>query len=119
MVAGARVIPQMAAGTINGTKRWWQDSQVYCLKDVLAVGVTQSLMFRSNLNKYIDRFERQMDIDFSKGNQENKYAMMIATVESKRSIAVPWVDSKDKYQQLNVEEVTSFFAKYGPMRNEL
>lgn len=119
MVAGARVIPQMAAGTINSGKRWWQDSQVYCLKDVLAVGVTQSLMFRSNLNKYIDRFERKLDLDFSKGNQENKYAMMIATVESKQSIAVPWVDSKDQYQQLNVEEVTSFFEKYGPMRNEL
>jgi len=119
VVAGARVIPQMAAGTYNKGKRWWQDSQVYCLKDVLAVGVTQSLTFRSNLEKYINRFERQTELDFSKGNAENKYAMMIATVESKRSIAVPWVDSKSQYQQLNVEEVTSFFKKYGPMRNEL
>lgn len=75
--------------------------------------------FNFNFNKYIDRFERKLDLDFWKGNQENKYAMMIATVESKQSIAVPWVDSKDQYQQLNVEEVTSFFEKYGPMRNEL
>ena len=36
--------------------------------------------FNFNFNKYIDRFERKLDLDFWKGNQENKYAMMIATV---------------------------------------
>jgi hypothetical protein len=89
---------------------WGDDQKMLIISDILKQSMTRELLFKDKLRGRINQFR-----SITENKNHAKYAKVQEVLRNKRSVHVIWPQKVN----INLDEVYTFFARYGKAANKL